>query len=50
MVDCKYTMDIYKSVKIGIGTVIKKSEMLKFFPDHLRTKKMSKHAVKKISS
>ena len=28
------------------GTVIKNPEMLKFIPDHLKTKKMCKHAVK----
>ena len=50
MVDRNYTMDVYKSVKIGIGTGIKNSEMLKFFPDHLRTEKIYKHAVKKIPS
>ena len=32
-------MDIYRSVKISIGTVIKNSEMLKFLPDHLKFKK-----------
>ena len=28
------------------GTVIKNPEMLMFVPDHLKTKKMCKHAVK----
>ena len=32
-------MDIYKSVKISTGTAIKNPEMLKFFPDHIKTKK-----------
>ena len=32
-------MDIYKSVKIIIGTVMKNSEMLKFVPGHLKTTK-----------
>ena len=41
-------MDIYKFVKISIGTVMKNSEMLKFTPDHLKTQKMCKHAVKKL--
>ena len=50
MVDRKYTMDVYKSVKIGIATGIKNSEMLQFFPDYLRTEKICKHAVKKIPS
>ena len=30
-------MDIYETVKINIGTVIKNPEMLKFIPDHLKT-------------
>ena len=33
------SMDIYKSVKANIGTVMKNSEMLKFVADHLKTKK-----------
>ena len=41
-------MDIYKSLKISIGTAIKNSEMLKFVPDHLKTKTMCKHTVKKL--
>ena len=32
-------MDIYKSLNITIGTVMKNPEMLKFVPDHLKTKK-----------
>ena len=39
-------MDTYKSVKISIKTVMRNSEMLKFVPDHLKTKKICKHAVK----
>ena len=42
-------MDNYKSLNINIGTVMKNPEMLKFVPDHLKTKKMCKHAVKKWS-
>ena len=33
---------------INIGTVIKNPEILKFVHDHLKTKKMCKHAVKKL--
>ena len=43
MIDSDYSTDIYKSVKISIGTV-----MVKVVPDHLKTKKMYKHAVKKL--
>ena len=42
------SMDIYKSLNINIGTVMTNPEMLKYFPDHLKTKKMCKHAVKKL--
>ena len=41
-------MEINKSVKLSIGTVMSNPEMLKFVPDHLKTKKMCKHAVKKL--
>ena len=33
------SMDIYKSLNISIGTIMKNLEMLKFVPDHLKTKK-----------
>ena len=33
-------MDIYKSLNISIGTVMKNPEMLKFVPDHVKTKKI----------
>ena len=49
MVDNEYSMDIYISVKISIRKVIKNIEMLKLVPDHLKTKKICKHAVKKLS-
>ena len=32
-------MDIYNSLNISIGTVMKNTEMLKFVLDHLKTKK-----------
>ena len=41
-------MEICKSVKISIGTVIKNPEMLKFVPDYLKTKKICKCTVKKL--
>ena len=41
-------MDIYKSVKISIGVVMRNPNMLKFVPDHLKTKKMCKHEAKKL--
>ena len=48
MVDSEYSMVIFKSVKKHIGTVMKNPKMLKFVPDHLKTKKMCKHATKKL--
>ena len=48
MVDSEYSMSIYKSVKLNIGTVMKNKIMLKLVPDYLKTKKMCKHAVKKL--
>ena len=48
MADSEYSMGIYKSAKISIGTVLRNQAMLKFVPDHLKTKKMYKDAVKKI--
>ena len=41
-------MDTYKSLNINIGTVMKNPEMLKFVPDHLKTKQMCNYAVKKL--
>ena len=39
LVVSEYSMDIYKSVKISIGTEIKNTEILQFAPDDLNTKK-----------
>ena len=39
---------IHKSLNINIRTVMKNPEKLKFVPDHLKTKKMGKHTVKKL--
>ena len=43
MVDSR---DINKYLNINIGIVMKKPEMLKLVPDHLKTEKMCRHAVK----
>ena len=48
MVDSVYNMDIYKSGKIIIGTVMRNSEMLKFVANHHKTKKVCEHAIKKL--
>ena len=49
MVDSDYSTNIYKSVIISIGTVMRNPEMLKVVSGHLKTKKMCKHAVKELS-
>ena len=44
-------MIVWKSINlinIDTGTVMKNSEMLKFVPDHLKTKKMCNHAATKL--
>ena len=43
-----YSIDIYQSLKIDTGTVMKNLEIIKFIHDHLKTKKMRKNAVKKL--
>ena len=48
MIDSEYNIDTYKSGKVNIGTVMENSEMSKFDPDHLKTKKKCKHVVKKL--
>ena len=39
-----------KTLKVSIGAIIKDTEMLRLVPDHLKNKKMCKHAAKKIRS
>ena len=39
-------MDLYKSLNISTGTAMKNKEMLKLVSDDLKTKIISKHAVK----
>ena len=42
-------MGVYNFLNIGPATVMKNSETLGFVPDHLKTKKVCKHAVKRTS-
>ena len=49
MIDSEYSIDNHNSTKINIGTTTKYPEMLKFVPNHLKTQKMCKHAVEKLS-
>ena len=39
MVDSEYSMDIYQSLSISIGSVMRNPEIIKFVLDHLKTKK-----------
>ena len=39
MVESEYSKDNYKSLKISMGAIIKKLEMIRFVPDHLKAKK-----------
>ena len=41
-------INVYKSVNITFETVIKNQDMLKFVPDHLKTKKQS-HLLRNVS-
>ena len=41
-------MDTQKSLNIHIGTIMKNPERLQLVPDHLKTKLMSNHIVKKL--
>ena len=43
------SMDIYKSLDINTETLIKNPEMLKFVLVYLKTKKICKHEVTKIT-
>ena len=45
MVDSKHSSDNYKTSKVSIGAIIKDPEMLRFVPDHFKTKKICKNAV-----
>ena len=41
-------MDVYKSLNISIGTVMKDQEMLKLVSDHVKTQTIRKHVAKKL--
>ena len=40
------SMDIYKTLNISIGAIMKNPGMLKFVPDPFKTEKVCKYAVK----
>ena len=43
MVDGEYKANIFNSLNISIGTVIRTPEILKFVPDYPKTKYLCKH-------
>ena len=42
------SMGIYKSLNISIGAVMRNPDILKVFPNDVKTKKMCKYALKKL--
>ena len=48
MLDSKKNSGNYRTLQISIGAIIKDVETLGFVHDHLKSEKMSKHAVKKL--
>ena len=46
--DNENSPDNYKALKIGIGAMIKNLEILRFIPDHFKTKKMCKKISKNV--
>ena len=48
MVDSEYSTDNYKFLKLSIEQKVKNPQMLRSVPDHLKTKKMCKNAIKKL--
>ena len=49
MVDTGYSRSDHKSSGISIGEVTENLEMLKFVPDHVKTKQICNQAIKKLS-
>ena len=47
MANSEYGTNIYKSLNISIGTVMTNPEILKFVPDHHKTKKCLTTQLKK---
>ena len=41
-------MNMYKSLNISFGTVMKNPKMVEFVPDHLKIKKMCENTAKKL--
>lgn len=47
-VDSENNHNNFKTLKLSIETIIKNTEMLRFVPHHLKTKKICKNAGKKL--
>ena len=48
MVNTEYSRSDHKSSGISIGEVTENLEMLKFVPDHVKTKQICNQAIKKL--
>ena len=48
MVDSERSPKNYKILEISVEAIIKVEEMLRFVPDHIKTKNMCKNTVKKL--
>ena len=48
MVDIENSLKNYKFLTVSIGAIIQNPVMLKFIPDHLKTKKKCKNAGNKL--
>ena len=48
MVDSEYSTDNFNSSKICIGAIIENLKILQIVPDHVKTRKICKHAIKKL--
>ena len=41
-------IDIYKSLNVSIGTLMRNPKILEFVPDHPKTKQLCQHGVNKL--
>ena len=48
MFESETSLENYKTLEISVGIIIENPEMLKFVPDHLKTKKVCKNAGKEL--
>ena len=48
MAESEYSTNNYNSLKISVGATIKNPEIIRFIPDHIKTKTVYKNAAKKL--